>query len=91
MKKELVHSLTGNFEDHAQRTEGGVEFWLARDLQHLSMIRSKDDQALFGRNTLLEGGIRPESLPAEEDIKKVQRRIASEDKKSLGKPKALEE
>lgn len=35
MKSEIVHSLTSNFEDHAQRTEGGIEFWLARDLQHL--------------------------------------------------------
>jgi hypothetical protein len=50
MKKELVHSLTGNFEDHAQRTEGGVEFWLARDLQHLSMIRSKDITQVIQRS-----------------------------------------
>ena len=35
MKKEIVHSLTDNFEAHAQQTEGGVEFWLARDIQHL--------------------------------------------------------
>lgn len=35
MKKDLVHSLTENFEAHANRTEGGIEFWLARDVQHL--------------------------------------------------------
>jgi DNA-damage-inducible protein D len=35
MKTELVQSLTSNFEAHAQRTEGGVEYWLARDLQNL--------------------------------------------------------
>ncbi len=35
MKTELVHTLTANFEAHAQQTEGGVEYWLARDLQHL--------------------------------------------------------
>ena len=35
MKKELVETLTTNFEGHAQQTEGGVEYWLARDLQHL--------------------------------------------------------
>jgi DNA-damage-inducible protein D len=35
MKAELVHSLTNNFEAHAQRAENGVEFWLARDIQHL--------------------------------------------------------
>jgi len=35
MKTELVQTLTATFEGHAQQTEGGVEFWLARDLQHL--------------------------------------------------------
>jgi DNA-damage-inducible protein D len=35
MKTELVHSLTSTFEGHAQQTDGGVEYWLARDLQHL--------------------------------------------------------
>jgi DNA-damage-inducible protein D len=35
MKMELVHSLTSNFEACAQRSDIGVEFWLARDIQHL--------------------------------------------------------
>lgn len=35
MKKEQIHSLTSTFESHARQTEGGVEFWLARDLQQL--------------------------------------------------------
>ena len=35
MRTELVHELTGTFEICAQQTENGVEFWLARDLQHL--------------------------------------------------------
>jgi DNA-damage-inducible protein D len=35
MKHEIIVSLTDTFEGHAQETEGGVEFWLARDLQHL--------------------------------------------------------
>lgn len=35
MKKELISSLTKTFEDYANTTESGVEFWLARDLQHL--------------------------------------------------------
>ena len=35
MKHELIHTLTENFEGHAQQTDNGVEFWLARDLQHL--------------------------------------------------------
>ena len=35
MKRELVVMLTGDFEFHAQEAENGVEYWLARDLQHL--------------------------------------------------------
>lgn len=35
MKIDVIHSLTETFEAHAQLTEGGIEFWLARDLQHL--------------------------------------------------------
>ena len=35
MKTEVIHTLTGNFEAHAQQSENGIEFWLARDLQHL--------------------------------------------------------
>lgn len=35
MDTEWIHGLTGTFEDHAQKTNSGVEFWLARDLQHL--------------------------------------------------------
>lgn len=35
MKHETVITLTSAFESHAQETEEGVEFWLARDLQHL--------------------------------------------------------
>lgn len=35
MKKDIVYKLTENFEDFLHTTEDGVEFWLARDLQHL--------------------------------------------------------
>ena len=35
MKTEIVQSLTETFEGHAQQTEGGVEYWLARDIQHM--------------------------------------------------------
>lgn len=42
------------------------------------------------RKTLLERGIRPESLPASEDVKKVERRLASEEKKSLKNPDVLD-
>ena len=35
MKTETIQTLTSTFEAHAQQTEGGVEYWLARDIQHL--------------------------------------------------------
>jgi len=35
METQQIQMLTGTFEGHAQRTETGVEYWLARDLQHL--------------------------------------------------------
>ena len=35
MKTDIIHTLTNTFESHAQQTEGGIEFWLARDIQHL--------------------------------------------------------
>jgi DNA-damage-inducible protein D len=37
------------------------------------------------RNTLIERGIYPENLPPEEDVKKVERRLVSEDKKNVKK------
>jgi len=35
MQKEIIHSLLDDFEAHARATTDGVEFWMARDLQHL--------------------------------------------------------
>ncbi|OHD23257.1 MAG: hypothetical protein A2Y38_24285 [Spirochaetes bacterium GWB1_59_5] len=159
MENEVITALTATFEGHAQTTEDGIEYWLARDLQFLLgyakwdnflnvVIKAKtaceisshevrDHFADVGkmvelgsgskrevpdimlpritihnarehsmnkeseislehftnnravRDTLLSRGIRPESLSPSEDIKKVERRIGSEDKKALGKPDSL--
>jgi DNA-damage-inducible protein D len=35
MKKEIIKSLTSTFESYSYTTENGIEFWYARDLQHL--------------------------------------------------------
>ncbi len=35
MKKEIIKSLTENFEAFPNKTENDIEFWFARDLQHL--------------------------------------------------------
>lgn len=42
------------------------------------------------RQTLLGRGIRPETLPPEEDVKKVERRLTSEQKKALKNPDGLD-
>lgn len=41
--KQQVQTLTTTFEGHAQQTETGVEFWLARDLQHLLGYGKRDN------------------------------------------------
>jgi len=66
-----------NARQHQMKTEGAIS------REHIT-----NNEAV--RKTLLERGIRPESLPAAEDVKKVERRIASEDKKSLKNPGALD-
>lgn len=35
IEKELINSLMKNFEQFSNKTQEGIEFWLARDLQHL--------------------------------------------------------
>jgi len=35
MNDEMIQMMTESFEGHAQQTENGIEYWLARDVQHL--------------------------------------------------------
>jgi DNA-damage-inducible protein D len=35
MELKIIKTLTNNFESFSRKTEDGLEFWLARDLQHL--------------------------------------------------------
>jgi DNA-damage-inducible protein D len=65
-----------NAREHKMGSEGSIS------KEHIT-----NNEAV--RKTLLERGIRPESLPAAEDVKKVERRLASADKKSLKNPDAL--
>ncbi len=54
----------------------------------ISQEHISNNQAV--RNTLLERGIRPEALPPAEDVKKTERRLSAEDKKSLKNPEGLD-
>lgn len=40
MNVDTIQELTETFEEHAQQTENGIEYWLARDLQYLLGYRS---------------------------------------------------
>lgn len=55
--------------------------------QQISTEHITNNEAV--RNTLLSRGIRPESLPPSEDVKKVERRLASSERKSLSIPDKL--
>ena len=60
----------------------------SKDLQgEASITREHVDNNAAVRKMLTERGIVPENLPPAEDVKKVERRLASEEKKMLGKKK----
>jgi len=56
---------------------------------HISKEHVTNNKAV--RDTLISRGIRPESLPPAEDVKKVERRLASAEKKALKNPASLED
>lgn len=67
-----------NARAHAMKTERAIS------AEHVT-------NNLAVRKTLLDRGIRPESLPPAEDIKKVERRVASDERKALGNPERLDD
>ena len=69
-------------EIHSARTHG-----MSSEPQ-ISREHVTNNQAV--RETLLSRGIRPESLPPVEDIKKVERRLTSDEKQVLKNPETLE-
>ena len=66
-----------NARQHRMGSEGAI-----------SREHSTNNEAV--RRTLIERGIRPESLTPAEDVRKVERRLVAEDKKALRKPGALD-
>ncbi len=58
-----------------------------RSEQHISEEHITNNRSV--RKTLISRGIVPERLPAEEDIKKVERKLKSEEVKGLKKPERL--
>ncbi len=75
--KDFATEITiHNAREHEMRTEGAIS------AEHFT-----NNEAV--RQTLLSRGIRPEELPPEEDVKKVERRITSDQKASLSNPESL--
>lgn len=76
--KDFATEITiHNAREHQMRSE-----------PRISQEHVTNNQAV--RETLLSRGIRPESLPPAEDVKKVERRLTSEGKKALKNPDRLE-
>jgi DNA-damage-inducible protein D len=76
--KDFATEITiHNAREHQMRSE-----------PRISQEHVTNNQAV--RETLLSRGIRPESLPPAEDVKKVERRLTSEEKKALKNPDRLE-
>jgi len=108
MKKQLIKQLTEDFESYANFTENGIEFWFARDLQHLlgytewrnfTKVINKAKTAcetaghkisdhFVDVNKMVSIGSGAER-PAE-DIRKLERRVKSEDKKFIKNPERLD-
>lgn len=76
--KDFATEITiHNARENAMSTESAIS------KEHIT-----NNQAV--RDTLLNRGIRPESLPPAEDVKKVERRLTAEQKKSLKNPDSLD-
>ena len=92
MKSDLVQQLTDSFEAHAQETEGGVEFWLARGLQHLLGYAKWDNflNVVSKAKTACEVSGHEVTDHFAHVGKMVERRIASEEKKSTKNPESLD-
>ncbi len=92
MKAELIHSLTDTFEGHAQQAENGIEFWLARDIQHLlGYTEWRNFTAVISKaKTACEVSNQAISDHFVDVNKMVERRLAADEKKALKNPDALD-
>lgn len=95
MKTDLIRFLTDSFEAHAQQTEGGVEFWLARDLQHLlGYAEWRNFTAVITKAKtaceVSQHSVSNHFVDVNKMVDLGSGRLASEDKKALKNPDALD-
>jgi DNA-damage-inducible protein D len=103
MKIDLIHTLNGTFEAHAQQTDNGVKFWLARDLQHLLGYTEWRNftVAISKAKTACEMSDHPISdhfvdvnkmvdlgSGSQREVSKIERRIATKEKEFLKNPES---
>ncbi len=89
----------GNIRDHAPieqlivltNLESLNSVLIRQGLPQPERLAMLNGIAITQMRTLLERGIRPQSLAPAEDVKKVERRLTSEEKKSLKEPDVLKE
>lgn len=80
--KEILAEITTKAKDFAaEMTSVNVQ---SKDLQgEMQITKEHVDNNAAVRQMLVQRGIVPEDLPPAEDVKKVERRLASESKKAL--------
>ena len=82
MKKELIAELFEKAKDFAtELTSHNVMDKELKGEHHITTGHIENNIAV--RKMLINRGVKPEALPAEEDVKKVQRRLEGEEKKIL--------
>lgn len=88
MNNDLLEAVLLKAEDFAaELTHHNV---IDKDLHGESQIKRENiDNNLAVRKILHERGVRPEALPAAEDVKKVERRLKADNKKATQKPQTL--
>jgi DNA-damage-inducible protein D len=97
MKKEQIHQLFEQF-GNATLTIKAKDFATEltshnvteKDLKGQNSISKEHiDNNLAVRKMLIERGVKPEQLPAAEDLKKMQRRLESDEKKVIKEAKKM--
>uniref|UniRef100_UPI004056671E hypothetical protein n=1 Tax=Candidatus Electrothrix sp. TaxID=2170559 RepID=UPI004056671E len=95
MENEMIHTLTENFDGVISKAKTACELPGHGIADHFANVGKMIQLGKGGQRetsvTLLSRGIRPESLPPAEDVKKVERRLTSAEKKALKNPEGLEE
>jgi len=85
---DFLPTLTIKAKDFA--TELTSHNVIDKDLHGTKPITQEHiDNNIAVRKMLIERGVKPENLPADEDIKKVQKQLVSEDKKTAPKKKKI--